>query len=223
MINDAYKPNSSPLSLPIGKTKRHGKQYGFTVVEIAIVMVIIGILLAGILKGSSLVRSMYVKDVLAIAKDLSTASRYFKERYHYLPGDWPFTADEIPAVVAGGNGNGQIDTAAEIALIPNHLFNAGFIKGGTGQIITRYGAVRVVANSPAAGVGSATASGVNPVPATTLNLIEFDNLPCDVALEIDLKMDDGDISTGYARASVASCTSDDTHLNDPVPSFAVPL
>lgn len=195
------------------------QQAGFTLVEIAIVLVIIGLLLGGILQGQSMIRGMQVKDAILIAKDLTTASQYFKERYHYLPGDWVFTANEIPGTASGGNGNGIINGAAEIANVPNHLSNAGYIKGGTGQISSRFGLVRVVGNTAAA--GSVTAAGANPIPATVLNVIEFDNLPCDVAREFDLKIDDGAINTGNARASVANCAP--SGANDPVPTFAVPL
>lgn len=192
-------------------------QHGYTLVEIAIVLVIIGLLLGGILQSQSLIRSMRVKDILVTAKDLSTASQYFKDRYRYLPGDWRYTANEIPNVTVGGDGNGIINTVAESNNVPVHLFNAGFIRSS--QIKTHYGTARVLGNTIAA--GSVVAGGANPVPATTLNLIEFANLPCDVAVEIDLKLDDGDISRGNSRASIttAACAVADTI----VPAFATPL
>ena len=192
---------------------RNSLQRGFTLVEIAIVMVIIGLLLGGILKGQSLIRSMQVKDVVAIIKDLQASSQFFKDRYHYLPGDWPFAANEIQNVVAGGDGNGLIGTAAEAALVPNHLLNAGFIRGDGVQIRTQYGNVRVI---------SRAASNVAAVlPASIQNVIELANLPCEIATEIDVKLDDGNINTGNARASVANCV--DGGVNDPVPFCAVGL
>lgn len=185
---------------------------GFTLVEIAIVMVIIGLLLGGILKGQSLIRSMQVKDVMTIVKDLQASSQYFKDRYHYLPGDWVFSANEISNVVAGGNGDGLIGTAAEAVLVPNHLVNAGFIRGDGVQIRTQYGNVRVI---------SRTISNVAGLPASIQNVIELANLPCEIATEIDVKLDDGNINTGNVRASVANCV--DGGVNDPVPFFAVGL
>lgn len=206
---------------------RHPNQRGFTLVEIAVVLVIIGLLVGGLLQGQSLLRSMQVKDVMTIAKDLSAASRYFKDRYHYLPGDWYRTANEIPNVTAGGNGNGQISAAGpaptESALVPNHLFNAGLIRvqkdplrNPPEYIRSRYGAVRVVANTVAA--GSVVKAGPNPVLPPVLNLIEFDNLPCDVAMEVDLNLDDGNLKEGSIRASVTSCAGSAL-----VPSLAIPL
>lgn len=197
---------------PLPPASRNRRQQGFSLVEMAIVLVIIGLLLGGILQGQSLIREMKVKDVMTIIKDLQTSSQYFKERYHYLPGDWVFTAGVIPGVVTGGNGNGLIDTAAEAALVPNHLFNAGYIRGGAGPIQTQYGAVTVI---------SRATSSVPGLPASIQNVIQFANLPCDIAMEIDLKIDDGSLATGNAMASVAACTPNGA--NDPVPFFAVGL
>lgn len=193
------------------------RQKGFTLVEIAIVLVIIGLLLGGVLQGQSLLRSMRVKDLVATAKDLTIASQQFKDRYRYLPGDWPFVANQIPNVLTGGNGNGIINSAAESNNVPVHLFNAGFIRST--QLQSYYGTVRVLGNTAAA--GSVVAGGSNPIPATVLNIIEFVNLPCDVAVEVDLKLDDGDITTGTSRASIttAACSV----ANTIVPGFATPL
>lgn len=184
---------------------------GFTLVEVSIVLVIIGLILGGILQGQSLIRSMQVKDVMSIIKDLQTSSQFFKERYHYLPGDWPFTANEIPNVGAGGNGNGLI-VGAEVALVPNHLVGAGYIRGDGLQVRTQYGNVRVI---------SRAASNVVTLPSSIQNVIELANLPCEIAVELDLKMDNGVIGTGNAQSSVANCVAGG--LNDPVPFFAIGL
>lgn len=192
-------------------------QKGFTLVEIAIVLVIIGLLLGGILQGQSLIRAMRVKDIVATAKDLTVASQQFKDRYRYLPGDWSYTPNEIPNVTVGGNGNGIINSGTESNNVPVHLFNAGFIRSP--QLQSIYGTVRVLGNNVAA--GSVVAAGSNPIPATVLNVIEFANLPCDVAVEVDLKLDDGNITTGTSRGSVTmgTCAVEGTI----VPGFATPL
>ncbi|MDO9421463.1 MAG: prepilin-type N-terminal cleavage/methylation domain-containing protein [Herminiimonas sp.] len=192
-------------------------QKGFTLVEIAVVLVIIGLLLGGILQGQSLIRAMRVKDIVATAKDLSIASQQFKDRYRYLPGDWKYTANEIPNVTVGGDGSGIINTTTESNNVPVHLFNASFIRSA--QLQSVYGTVRVLGNTAAA--GSVVASGSNPIPAAILNVIEFANLPCDVAVEVDLKLDDGDITKGTSRASItsAACAIENTV----VPGFATPL
>jgi prepilin-type N-terminal cleavage/methylation domain-containing protein len=192
---------------------------GFTLVEISMVLVIIGIILTGILKGSSIIRTVQVNDAVTIVEDIRSATAIFKDRYHYLPGDLPFTVGEIPNVTAGGNGNGAI-SAAESANVfgaggQNHLFNAGLIKSPS--VNTWFGGVVV-------SVRSTATSGVTAAFATlpnVINIIQLTNLPCDIAMEMDTKMDDGNLATGNGRANVATCISGGT--NDPVPFYAVPL
>lgn len=205
-----HKPGTRHRSTPT-------VQQGFTLVEIAIVLVIIGLLLGGILQGQSLIRSMRVKDVVVTAKDLTAASQQFKDRYRYLPGDWRYSANEIPNVTVGGDGNGIINTVTESNNVPIHLFNAGFIRST--QLQSYYGTVRVLGNNAAA--GSVVASGSNPIPASVLNVIEFANLPCDVAVEVDLKLDDGDIIKGSSRASITATAC--SAANAIAPGFATPL
>ncbi len=87
---------------------------------------------------------------------------------------------------------------------------------GLVSVSTFYGPVQVIANA-----NSGVFASANRLPATVRNVIEYANLACDVALEMDRKLDDGNLATGKVRASVALCTP--ATLNDPVPFFAVGL
>ena len=58
------------------------KQAGFTLVEIAIVLVIIGLLLGGILKGQEMITQAKIKNVIADMSGVSAA-------YVRLPGPLP--------------------------------------------------------------------------------------------------------------------------------------
>src|SRR5438105_4651358 len=63
------------------------QQSGFTLVEIAIVLVIIGLLLGGILKGQELINSAKVKN---LANDFRTIPTYiyaYQDKFKSLPGD----------------------------------------------------------------------------------------------------------------------------------------
>jgi prepilin-type N-terminal cleavage/methylation domain-containing protein len=200
---------------------------GFTLAEMAIVIVIISILLLGVLKGEALLTSGKVQDVIALAKDMSIAVADFKQRYHLFPGDLPIdaTTPAIPGIraecVSGGanvgDGNGVI-SVTESACVPEVLLKIGVGKAnldssGWYVFSTTYGPARVMA------------AGVSSVPAlvrpSVVNVILFERLPCAVALEVDRKIDDGNLSTGKSAASVATCTPGGT--NDPVPFFAVAL
>ena len=207
-------------------------QQGITLVEMAIVMVIAGLLLgSGILMGDSLIRGMQAKELLAMIEDLSTGTRYFKEKYHYLPGDLPLASNDITGIVAAGVcdyqtteadvGNGLINITViasrslETDCLVEHLAQAGYLKGGADAFRTRFGTVRIVANS--ALTGATVHSNVTTLPSSILNVIEFANLPWDIAQELDRTLDDGDMATGNARW--------DTEVEDgeDVAFYAMPL
>jgi prepilin-type N-terminal cleavage/methylation domain-containing protein len=195
---------------------------GFTLVEMAIVLAVIGILLVVVLQGRGLIGTSHSQAVVAAVKDLSTAITQFRERYGYLPGDMPTATTQVPGVVAGscsasanGNGDGQID-ADELACVTNHLFNAGLIKGGTGGI-TYSASDRLISIRA---IGRA-ASAVTTFPTSTRNVIEVWNAQCQIAQDLDAKTDDGNFATGNTRATVASCVVGGA--NDPVPTIAVGL
>jgi prepilin-type N-terminal cleavage/methylation domain-containing protein len=198
------------------------KGRGWTLVEMAIVLVIIGIVLTVVLQGRGLIGTSHSQAVQAAVKDLGEAMARFRERYGYLPGDIPDATTRVPGVVANscsvtanGNGDGQID-AGEVACVPNHLFNAGLIKGGTGAIQLSQGdrliTIQAIARS---------ASSVTSFPTSTRNVIEVLNISCRGAQDLDNKSDDGNFASGNTRASVASCT--EGGANDPVPAIAVAL
>jgi prepilin-type N-terminal cleavage/methylation domain-containing protein len=205
---------------------------GFTLIESAVVLCVVAILAGGIFFGvSRLIQSARTHDAITMASDLSGVAHEFRKKYHFLPGDFPVnaTSPEIPGLPAqcviggagAGNGDGLIQDG-ESGCLPEHLSKAGHIKGtvdpGTGlvRLSTTYGFVRVISNS-----GSGVAGGPNPIPATIRNVIEFASLPCEVALEIDARLDDGNLATGNIRASVALCVP--SGLNDPVPFLATGL
>ncbi len=209
------------MTVFVKNTKSFRCQRGFTLIEMAIVLVIISLLVAGVMQGQSLIRAARVNDVISIVNDLRFSVNAFKDRYKVLPGDHPTASAEIPGVTANGNGNGLITNFGnpdEWDLVPDHLFNAGYIKGGTGTIRTSYGQAWIVARTVAVGGGSPCGTGVDntaPVPVVN-NMIVFSDIPGDAAEEIDAKFDDGVFNTGAARAS-------DSYATDTVRCLALPL
>jgi prepilin-type N-terminal cleavage/methylation domain-containing protein len=119
-------------------TKMKSQQSGFTLVEIAIVLVIIGLLLGGILKGQELINSAKVKNV---ANDFRTIQTYvygFQDKYRALPGDDVAATTHVGSTAAVGNGNGIIEgnwadctAAAESMKFWQHVRMASLAPGGT--------------------------------------------------------------------------------------------
>ena len=68
---------------------------GFTLIEIAIVLVIIGLLLGGVLKGEELIRAARVRNLINEQQNIKAAFYGFQDRYRALPGDYGSAANNI--------------------------------------------------------------------------------------------------------------------------------
>src|SRR5213593_1235260 len=95
------------------------RRQGFTLVEIAIVLVIIGLLLGGILKGQEMITQAKIKNVIADFSGISAAYHGYVDRYKKIPGDDPCAGGTVLVGNCGtttgrwsgateGNGNGQV-------------------------------------------------------------------------------------------------------------------
>lgn len=173
---------------------------GFTLVEISIVLLIIGLILGGIMYNSGfLIGNTKATSTAKLITDLSGAVADFKAQYHYFPGDLPTAKDNISGTVCSGNGNGLID-AGEVACATEELVLSGAIKGSQTGLVSPFGSapdvsVRSVASSQVYQKVSTTAFA-----PTVRNVIEVGTgalgIPCEGAITIDNKIDDGDTTKG---------------------------
>src|SRR5262245_12543764 len=117
-------------------------QTGFTLVEIAIVLVIIGLLLGGILKGQEMITQAKIKNVMADFSGVSAAYHGYQDRYRAIPGDDPNAATRWATSPAAtkGDGNGVVtskynstDDKLESRNWWDHLRRAGFVSGSGGS------------------------------------------------------------------------------------------
>lgn len=125
---------------------------GFSLVELSIVLVILGLLTGGILAGQSLIRAAELRSVITQAQNFIAATNSFRDKYLSLPGDmpdatkfWgavgggteqcatPQTATDTGQPTCNGNGNGIVDetitSLAEPYRFWEHLAAAGLIEG----------------------------------------------------------------------------------------------
>src|SRR6266851_1519811 len=90
-------------------SNRNSTEAGFTLVEIAIVLVIIGLLLGGILKRQEMINQARIKNVINYFNGVTVAVTSYQDRYRALPGDDPgATARWTVQAPASGDGNGAI-------------------------------------------------------------------------------------------------------------------
>jgi len=97
-------------------TRNNMSQSGFTLVELAVVLLIIGLIVGGILRGQELITSAQLNSVQTDANQIRTATNTFRDKFQALPGDLsdPSILDtsELSFDLTednGGNGNGRID------------------------------------------------------------------------------------------------------------------
>ena len=163
---------------------------GFTLVEIAIVLVIIGLLIGGILRGRTFIENAKIKNVIKTVESLTAAIYAYQDRYGFLPGD-DNTANARWGAV-NGNGGGTFD-GTETQNVCNHLERAGLVSGSypTGQYIKhKYNGNIEFANGAVQGHAAQ-------------NYMLIRNLPGRAAEALDKALDDGDRDTGNIRSASA--------------------
>ena len=191
------------------------RQSGFTLIEIAIVLVIIGLLLGGVLKGQELITGARVRNLVAQQDGIKAAYFGFLDRYRGLPGDYAQAAANIPNIAAvcgggdgNGDGNGVIETAAageyENILVWEHLSRAGFINGTYNCVA---GAATNGSNpsNPYGGLLDMAQDALYlGTPTARHNLKTGGAIPSDILAEVDRKVDDGVPHQGSFRAAPAA-------------------
>jgi prepilin-type N-terminal cleavage/methylation domain-containing protein len=102
----------------------------FTLIELSIVLVIIGIMMGAAFKGKDLLESAKINSILEDAQKYRMAVTNYQEHFHALPGDDPKASDHFGSDVTSGNGDGKV-TDNESSLFWIHLFKAGYINAST--------------------------------------------------------------------------------------------
>jgi prepilin-type N-terminal cleavage/methylation domain-containing protein len=167
-------------------------QAGFTMVEIAIVMVIIGLLIGGVLKGQAMLQNAKVMRIVKQTDEMRAAVMAFYEKYGMYPGDE--NKDAIPPGTDGeGNGDGQIN-GSEHYEVYRDLQLAGLISGS-------YNGTSDLPRHPFG--DNMTLYWTDPGPGSAKHYFLFYNLPAEVCLELDTKLDDGVYNTGSICANTA--------------------
>ena len=197
---------------------RNSSEAGFTLVEIAIVLVIIGLLLGGILKGQEMITQAKIKNIVNDFNGVTVAVTSYQDRYRAIPGDDRNASTRWTVQnPANGNGDGVIAgkykatvagaspaSTEESNLFWQHLRIAGFVAGATTGAAS--GAQPINAAGGFIGVESGL-PGTRGMGFSSLILC-FSNLPEKIASAVDGQMDDGVPNTGQVRAQLGGSNPD---------------
>ena len=186
------------------------KQSGFTLVEIAIVLVIIGLLLGGVLKGQSMIDNAKVKGLANEFRSVPSMVYAYQDKFKALPGDDPAAVSHqanATQATAATAGNGLIDTGKwiglaapaatdETSLMWQQLrlsdLSTGVATSGTST--NAVGGVLGLTSNAARPTSPAGVGGIFYVCSSTIN--------GKIAKLLDFALDDGDGTLGSLWASV---------------------
>lgn len=213
---------------------KQGGGAGFTLVEISVVIVIIGLLVGGILTGKEMIHASEVASVATDADKLRAAIIQFQNQYGALPGDFEQAKSYWPAAT-NGNGNGKIDynggAAGEEYTAWQDLSLAGLVPGNYTGTVTSTEAT-VGQSLPASKVSTAyyrvsyqtgvSNGGIYGRYGNYISINKYNPLtqlvnkavlsPADV-YSMDVKFDDGYAPTGsimgFNEQSLGGCVSND--------------
>ncbi|HEX5538953.1 MAG TPA: prepilin-type N-terminal cleavage/methylation domain-containing protein [Methylophilaceae bacterium] len=195
------------------------KQSGFTLIELAIVLVIIGLLLGGVLKGQELINSAKVKNMATDFKNAQVYIYGYQDRFKALPGDdhsanthvggtVATTAGQTQNAIIQGDWNSQT-TTDESFLFWQHVRLAGLAPGPTTFGSAAELATYIPRNADGGQIGVQSITGFTAVSVaptaggiTGAYVICSDGILGRFAKQLDTTLDDGVGNTGSMRVVV---------------------
>lgn len=213
---------------------------GFTLVELAVVMIIIGLLIGGILKGQEMISNAQITATVAQMKGIEAAASTFRDQYDAFPGDMANASTRLVNCAANpcnnGDGDARIDVnvgaapalANEGAFFFNHMRVTDLVTGFDGAATLSFGAAIPVAEIGGGYMVGHTSTGVTGFTATEMRpghylvltgqLAAVANgtgiLTASQAARIDRKMDDGRSTSGSVVAETTANCRDANNYNE---------
>jgi len=206
--------------------RTRGSQRDRSVVELAIVLVVLGLILGGILKGQELIAGARLKATLADIEAIRAAAATFRERYGGIPGDYALAQARLgtpngitwrlprcDGANQGCDGDGIIEgngRTGETLLFWQHLTLGNLIAGiALGSAVDD----SIGAGLPAAAIGGGLAVQHQVIGGRTAHWMRLGSgaalttgvVTGDQAHGVDREIDDGRPGTGSVRVTTAAC------------------
>lgn len=174
-------------------------QAGFTLIELAIVLVIIGLLLGGVLKGQELINSAKVKNMAQDFRNIQVYVYSYQDKFKALPGDDKAAKQHVGAA-KDGNGDGVIAGAwnatksddTESFNFWQHIRLAGLATGSTAVGDDTY----LPTNAEGGPIGIQAASTKSITGLKGSYVVCSSGILGKFAKELDTAIDDGNTTTG---------------------------
>lgn len=185
---------------------RKTHQAGFSLIEIAIVLVIIGLLLGGVMKGQTMVQNAKIKRIATDTQAVQSAIHAYTDTYWQLPGD---DNGAIARFGLGANGQGLGDgvivgafnsavASVETQLAWNHLRCANLIKGLCDLTASP---ISDLPRNPVGGITGIAHGSTTAELGLTTKMVCMQTVPSLYAEAYDILQDDGIGDTGDVRGS----------------------
>lgn len=204
--------------------KQRHLQAGVGLVEIAIALVVIGILIGAVLQGKHLIDQARLNSVITEVQKVRLNVQRFKEKYGFLPGDFPYASRDIRSDLPNGEGSGILngnpfakDSSAGRfwlhlnAANGNALLSAVALNYGDGLIECGFGGGYTVVSNPIESMQGhwlVLGSKVNETSGEGILLTP------EQAQFIDKKLDNGSPLTGSVRSLDANRQSSGKCIKD---------
>ena len=187
---------------------------GFSLLEAATVLVIVGLLLQALMVGQQLIQNARVRHIVSQQAAVEAAFEAFQDRYRQPPGDFDAASTAIDCGAApclNGNGDGRIEAGTngaphEEILAWQHLVYSGFLQGQS-QITGSSASMPTPENTPHNIFGGYleisydSQWGYSGNPSPRHNIKTGNHVPAAVLVEVDRKIDDGMPGTGELQFS----------------------
>ena len=193
------------------------KQTGFTLIELAIVLVIIGLLLGGVLRGQELINSAKVKNMARDFQNIQVYVYGYQDRFKTLPGDDHNAVNHVGASANPANGtqNGIIegawDTNAagdESCAVWEQVRRAGLAPGSTTVNCTAADTTYRPRNADGGLIGIQSLSNFTEITGMTgAYVVCSDAILGRFAAQLDTTLDDGVGNTGTVKVAVRGTPS----------------